>query len=86
MTLQLTPGQSSFDWGELPEPGPDSGEFLQPPAHPTPTEKKVGFISNYFRTFETPSTHIHHSLTSSGDHKNREVNLETLELFDGNRG
>ncbi|PWA25117.1 hypothetical protein CCH79_00005216 [Gambusia affinis] len=41
VTLQLTPGQSSFDWGELPEPGPDSGEFLQPPAHPTPTEKKA---------------------------------------------
>ncbi|KAK5613906.1 hypothetical protein CRENBAI_014671, partial [Crenichthys baileyi] len=41
VTLQLIPGQSSFDWGELLEPGPDSDEFLQPPVHPTPTEKKV---------------------------------------------
>lgn len=54
MTLQLTPGQSSFDWGELLEPGPDSEEFLQPPVHPTPTEKQVGFaiISEHLNDLE----------------------------------
>lgn len=43
VTLQLIPGQNSFDWGESLEPGPDSEEFLLPPVHPTPPEKKVGF-------------------------------------------
>ncbi|XP_035993963.1 neurocan core protein isoform X1 [Fundulus heteroclitus] len=41
VTLQLSPGQRLFDWGELMEPEPDSGEFLQPLVHPTPTEKKA---------------------------------------------
>lgn len=41
VTLQLIPEQSSLDWGELLEPGPDSEEFLRPPVHPTPAEKKV---------------------------------------------
>ncbi|XP_030016923.1 neurocan core protein-like [Sphaeramia orbicularis] len=41
VTLQLIPGQSSLDWGELLEPGPDSEEFLRPPVYPTPAEKKV---------------------------------------------
>ncbi|TKS79948.1 Neurocan core protein 245 kDa early postnatal core glycoprotein [Collichthys lucidus] len=41
VTLQLIPGQSVLDWGELLEPGPDSEEFLRPPVHPTPAEKKV---------------------------------------------
>ncbi|XP_038125930.1 neurocan core protein-like isoform X1 [Cyprinodon tularosa] len=41
VTLQLIPGQSSFDWGELVEPGLDSEELLQPPVHPTPVEKKA---------------------------------------------
>ncbi|XP_034470389.1 neurocan core protein-like isoform X2 [Hippoglossus hippoglossus] len=41
VTLQLIPGQSSLDWGEQLEPGPDSEEFLRPPVHPTPAEKKV---------------------------------------------
>ncbi|KAG8014107.1 Neurocan core protein, partial [Nibea albiflora] len=41
VTLQLIPGQSVLDWGESLEPGPDSEEFLRPPVHPTPAEKKV---------------------------------------------
>ncbi|XP_041847825.1 neurocan core protein-like [Melanotaenia boesemani] len=41
MTLQLNPEQSSFDWGEPLEPGPDSEEFLQPPVDPTPAEEKA---------------------------------------------
>ncbi|KAG7461362.1 neurocan core protein-like, partial [Solea senegalensis] len=41
VTLQLIPGQSSLDWGEPLEPGPDSEEFLQPPVQPTAAEKKV---------------------------------------------
>uniref|UniRef100_A0A087YC52 Neurocan b n=1 Tax=Poecilia formosa TaxID=48698 RepID=A0A087YC52_POEFO len=31
VTLQMTPGQSSFDWGELPEPGPDSVKSIWKP-------------------------------------------------------
>nr|XP_046265441.1 neurocan core protein-like [Scatophagus argus]XP_046265442.1 neurocan core protein-like [Scatophagus argus] len=41
VTLKLAPGQRFLDWGEPLEPGPDSEEFLRPPAHPTPTEKMV---------------------------------------------
>ncbi|XP_062285211.1 neurocan core protein-like, partial [Scomber scombrus] len=44
VTLQLIPGQSSLDWGEPLEPGPDSEEFLLPPVHPTPTEKAISKI------------------------------------------
>lgn len=49
VALQLTPGQSSLDWGEPLEPGPDSEEFLRPLVNPTPAEKKVGLgLSLYF--------------------------------------
>lgn len=47
VTLQLIPGQNSLDWGEPLEPGPDSEEFLRPPVHPTPTEKKVGLVLSF---------------------------------------
>lgn len=50
VTLQLIPGQSVLDWGEPLEPGPDSEEFLRPPVHPTPAEKKVSLgLSLYFK-------------------------------------
>lgn len=49
LTLQLGPDQSSLDWGESLEPGPDSEEFLRPPATPIPAEKKVDLVlSCYF--------------------------------------
>lgn len=48
VTLQLIPGQSSLDWGEQLEPGPDSEEFLLPPVHPTDTEKKVGLVLSFY--------------------------------------
>ncbi|AWP04187.1 putative neurocan core protein-like [Scophthalmus maximus] len=56
VTLQLVPGQSSFDWGELLEPGPDSEEFLQPPVHPTPAEKKV--ISKIVKSIWKPWNYL----------------------------
>ncbi|KAM4727675.1 neurocan core protein-like [Anableps anableps] len=56
VTLQLTPGQSSFDWGKLLEPGPDSEEFLLPPVHPTPTEKKA--ITKIVKSFWIPWNYL----------------------------
>ncbi|KAF0047041.1 hypothetical protein F2P81_000674 [Scophthalmus maximus] len=56
VTLQLVPGQSSFDWGEPLEPGPDSEEFLQPPVHPTPAEKKV--ISKIVKSIWKPWNYL----------------------------
>uniref|UniRef100_A0AAV2JQ16 Neurocan core protein n=1 Tax=Knipowitschia caucasica TaxID=637954 RepID=A0AAV2JQ16_KNICA len=41
VSLRMIPGQSTLDWGELLEPGPESEEFLRPPVEPTPAEKKV---------------------------------------------
>ncbi|XP_022611019.1 neurocan core protein isoform X2 [Seriola dumerili] len=56
LTLQLIPGQSSLDWGELLEPGPDSEEFLRPPVHPTPAEKKV--ISKIVKSIWKPWNYL----------------------------
>lgn len=83
VTLQLIPGQNSFDWGASLEPGPDSEEFLLPPVHPTPPEKKVGFktllghFKHWNRDFVIKSTLI------LGYFQNRQVHLETLELSGG---
>ncbi|XP_071348242.1 neurocan core protein-like [Trachinotus anak] len=56
VTLQLIPGQSSLDWGELLEPGPDSEEFLRPPVQPTPAEKKV--ISKIVKSILKPWNYL----------------------------
>ncbi|XP_023820824.1 neurocan core protein [Oryzias latipes] len=56
VTLQLMPGQSSFDWGDPAEAGPDSKEFLRPPVHPTPTEKKV--ISKIVKSIWKPWNYL----------------------------
>ncbi|XP_028283455.1 neurocan core protein-like [Parambassis ranga] len=56
VTLQLIPGQSSYDWGEPLEPGPDSEEFLRPPVQPTPTEKKV--ISKIVKSIWKPWNYL----------------------------
>ncbi|XP_019963642.2 neurocan core protein-like [Paralichthys olivaceus] len=56
VTLQLIPGQSSLDWGEPLEPGPDSEEFLRPPVHPTPAEKKV--ISKIVKSMWKPWNYL----------------------------
>lgn len=56
VTLQLIPGQNSFDWGESLEPGPDSEEFLLPPVHPTPPEKKV--ISKIVKSIWKPWNYL----------------------------
>lgn len=55
VTLQIIPGQSSLDWGEPLESGPDSEEFIQPQL-PTPTEKKVCF-SSLNRRFKMQKRH-----------------------------
>ncbi|XP_070775304.1 neurocan core protein-like [Enoplosus armatus] len=56
VTLQLIPGQSFFDWGETLEPGPDSEEFLRPPVHPTPAEKKA--ISKIVKSIWKPWNYL----------------------------
>ncbi|XP_045908453.1 neurocan core protein-like [Micropterus dolomieu] len=56
VTLQLIPGQSFLDWGEPLEPGPDSQEFLRPPVHPTPAEKKV--ISKIVKSIWKPWNYL----------------------------
>ncbi|XP_074544598.1 neurocan core protein-like [Halichoeres trimaculatus] len=56
MTLQLVPGQSLLDWGELLEPGPDSEEFLRPPVEPTPADKKV--ISKIVKSIWKPWNYL----------------------------
>ncbi|GLD58592.1 neurocan core protein-like isoform X1, partial [Lates japonicus] len=56
VTLQLIPGQSSLDWGEPLEPGPDSEEFVQPPVHPTPADKKV--ISKIVKSIWKPWNYL----------------------------
>ncbi|XP_029381266.1 neurocan core protein-like [Echeneis naucrates] len=56
VTLKLIPGQSSLDWGELLEPGPDSEEFLQPPAHPPTAEKKA--ISKIVKSIWKPWNYL----------------------------
>ncbi|XP_054595347.2 neurocan core protein isoform X2 [Nothobranchius furzeri] len=56
VTLQLIPGQSSFDWGELMEPGPNSEEFIRPPVRPTPAEKEV--ISKIVKSIWKPWNYL----------------------------
>ncbi|XP_042354489.1 neurocan core protein-like [Plectropomus leopardus] len=56
VTLQLIPGQILSDWGEPLEPGPDSEEFLRPPVHPTPAEKKV--ISKIVKSIWKPWNYL----------------------------
>ncbi|XP_040911426.1 neurocan core protein-like [Toxotes jaculatrix] len=56
VTLQLIPGQTSLDWGEPLEPGPDSEEFLRPPVHPTIAEKKV--ISKIVKSIWKPWNYL----------------------------
>ncbi|XP_037644279.1 neurocan core protein-like [Sebastes umbrosus] len=56
VTLQLIPGQSLLDWGEPLEPGPDSEEFLRPPVHPTPADKKV--ISKIVKSIWKPWNYL----------------------------
>ncbi|KAF7661781.1 hypothetical protein LDENG_00254430 [Lucifuga dentata] len=63
MTLKLSPDQSSSDWGEVLEPGPDSEEFLLPPVPPTPAEKKV--IAKIVHSLWKPWSY----LTGKGDEK-----------------
>ncbi|XP_034557946.1 neurocan core protein-like isoform X2 [Notolabrus celidotus] len=56
VTLQLIPGQSLLDWGEMLEPGPDSEDFLRPPVEPTPAEKKV--ISKIVKSIWKPWNYL----------------------------
>ncbi|XP_039999999.1 neurocan core protein-like [Xiphias gladius] len=70
VTLQLIPGQSSLDWGELMEPGPDSEEFLRPPVHPTPAEKKV--ISKIVKSIWKPWNY----LVGTGDEEGTQAPIE----------
>ncbi|CAJ1072085.1 neurocan core protein-like isoform X1 [Xyrichtys novacula] len=56
VTLQLIPGQTLLDWGELLEPGPDSEEFLRPPVEPTPADKKV--ISKIVKSIWKPWNYL----------------------------
>ncbi|KAM8838530.1 neurocan core protein-like [Synchiropus picturatus] len=56
VTLRLTPGQSSLDWGEFLEPGPDSVEFLQPSELTTPSEKKA--ISKIVKSIWSPWNYL----------------------------
>uniref|UniRef100_A0A3Q1EG12 Neurocan core protein-like n=1 Tax=Acanthochromis polyacanthus TaxID=80966 RepID=A0A3Q1EG12_9TELE len=56
VTLQLIHGQSSFDWGEPLEPGPDSEEFLRPPVEPTPADKKA--ISKIVKSIWKPWNYL----------------------------
>ncbi|XP_037537264.1 neurocan core protein [Nematolebias whitei] len=73
ITLQLIPGQNSFDWGDLQEPGPDSEEFLRPPAHPTPAEKKV--ISKIVKSIWKPWNY----LVGTGDEEGTQAPNEHAE-------
>ncbi|KAM9720131.1 neurocan core protein-like isoform 1-T2 [Menidia menidia] len=73
VTLQLVPGQSSFDWGEPLEPGPDSEEFLRPPVDPTPTEKKV--ISKIVKSIWKPWNY----LMSPGDEEGTKAPINAGE-------
>ncbi|XP_026169648.1 neurocan core protein-like [Mastacembelus armatus] len=70
VTLQLIPGQSSLDWGEPLEPGPDSEEFLRPPVHPTPADKKV--ISKIVKSIWKPWNY----LVGPGDEEGTQVPSE----------
>ncbi|XP_044074903.1 neurocan core protein-like [Siniperca chuatsi] len=56
VTLQLIPGQTLLDWGEPLEPGPNSEEFLRPPVHPTPAEKKA--ISKIVKSIWKPWNYL----------------------------
>ncbi|XP_047445642.1 neurocan core protein-like [Mugil cephalus] len=74
VTIQLIPGQSSFDWGEPLDPGPDSEEFLQPPVHPTPVEKKA--ISKIVKSIWKPWNY----LVGAGDKEGtQEPSVHTAE-------
>ncbi|XP_028987073.1 neurocan core protein-like [Betta splendens] len=56
VTLRLIPGQSSLEWEDPLEPGPDSEEFLRPPVYPTATEKKV--ISKIIKSMWKPWNYL----------------------------
>ncbi|KAM6948327.1 neurocan core protein-like [Aplochiton taeniatus] len=59
VTLQLSPRQSSLDWGDSMEVGPDSEEFLRPPAPISPTaatDKKV--ISKIVKSIWKPWNYL----------------------------
>ncbi|KAM3604453.1 uncharacterized protein V6R79_011196 [Siganus canaliculatus] len=73
VTLQLIPGQSSLDWGESLEPGPDSEEFLRPPVEPTPADKKV--ISGIVKSIWKPWNY----LVGSDDEEGTQTPTERAE-------